>query len=66
MYYKDDWDKARARFLAFWNRQIVDRCCLAVAAPRKGARPYPSEKPSDGRRHKAPARAVNQTGAHVP
>lgn len=45
MYYKDDWDKAKARFLAFWDREIVGRCCLAVAAPRQGARPCPPEDP---------------------
>ncbi len=45
MYYKGDWDKAKARFLAFWDREIVDRCCLAVAAPRKGALPQPPEPP---------------------
>jgi hypothetical protein len=32
VYYKDDWDRAKARFLAFWDREIVGRCCLAVAA----------------------------------
>jgi len=45
MYYKDDWDKAKARFLAFWDREMVDRCCLAVTAPRQGARP-PSPEPT--------------------
>jgi hypothetical protein len=45
VYYKDDWDSAKARFRAFWNREIVDRCCLAVAAPRKGARRRSPDEP---------------------
>ena len=30
MRYKTDWDKAQERLTAFWNREIVDRCCAAV------------------------------------
>lgn len=33
--FKEDWDdKCRERFNAFWSREIVDRCCFAVTAPR--------------------------------
>lgn len=35
MYYKPDWEQAKKRFLAFWNNEIIDRCCVAVYAPRK-------------------------------
>ncbi len=31
--YKPDWEKVRERYRAFWNREIVDRCCVNVAAP---------------------------------
>ena len=43
MYYKDDWSKAKERLLAFWNNEIVDRCCVAVFAPRRGSKlpPFP-------------------------
>ena len=37
MYYKEDWGQARKRFEAFWEGEIVDRCCIGVTAPRKGA-----------------------------
>ena len=30
MRYKADWEKTQARFDAFWNREITDRCCAAV------------------------------------
>jgi hypothetical protein len=35
MYYKGDWPQARRRLEAFWQNEIVDRCCVAVFAPRK-------------------------------
>ena len=38
MYYKPDWDKAQARLTAFWNGEIIDRCCAVVLAPRKSSR----------------------------
>jgi hypothetical protein len=47
MYYKSDWDNARERFEAFWNRELVDRCCCAVRAPRVGSKPYQPGPPPD-------------------
>ncbi len=43
MYYKTDWEKARERIIAFWNNDIVDRCCIAVLSPRKSSKlpPFP-------------------------
>jgi hypothetical protein len=35
MYYKQDWDKAKERILAFWEGEIIDRCCVSVHAARK-------------------------------
>lgn len=32
MRYKEDWDKAKQRLTAFWNCDIVDRCCISVKA----------------------------------
>ncbi len=37
MEFKQDWDKAQERILAWWNRELVDRCVVQVAAPRDGA-----------------------------
>jgi hypothetical protein len=34
MYYKKDWPKAQERLSAFWNNEVIDRCCAAVFAPR--------------------------------
>jgi hypothetical protein len=43
MYYKEDWEKARTRLEAFWQNELVDRCCMAVFAPRKTSKlpPFP-------------------------
>ena len=30
MRYKDDWYMAKKRLEAFWNRDILDRCCVSV------------------------------------
>lgn len=35
MHYKEDWDKAKERLQAFWKYELIDRCCVAVFAPRK-------------------------------
>ncbi|MCC8103452.1 MAG: trimethylamine corrinoid protein 2 [Clostridiales bacterium] len=36
MYYKEDWEQAKKRLTALWDREILDRCCISVAAPRDG------------------------------
>jgi hypothetical protein len=43
MYYKEDWPQARRRLEAFWQNEIIDRCCVAVYAPRKTSKlpPFP-------------------------
>ena len=43
MYYKSDWDKAKKRIEAFWNNEIIDRCCINVLSPRKNSKlpPFP-------------------------
>ena len=33
MKYIDDWSKRKERLLAFWEQEIVDRCCISVLAP---------------------------------
>lgn len=37
MKFKDDWSKAKERLTAFWENELIDRCCLSVVAPRDGA-----------------------------
>lgn len=46
MYYKADWPAARERFRAFWEGEIIDRCCVAVQAPRRGSRYVAPEPPT--------------------
>lgn len=48
MEYKEDWDKARERFCALWNREIVDRCCISVKAPKSGGHYTGVEIPDTG------------------
>ncbi len=35
MEYIDNWDKRKQRHLAFWEREIIDRCCISVTSPGK-------------------------------
>ncbi len=39
MRYKQDWDQSLARLAAFWNREILDRCCVSITAPKDGVGP---------------------------
>lgn len=36
LYYKENWDEARQRLEALWKREVIDRCCVSVRAPKKG------------------------------
>jgi hypothetical protein len=38
MRYKPDWPEVKQRFEAYWNHAVIDRCCIAVHAPKKGSR----------------------------
>jgi len=40
--YKPDWEGVKERYLAWWEGEVVDRCCIAVYAPRDG---MPPEEP---------------------
>ncbi len=48
MYYKEDWDKARKRFEAFWECDMLDRCCISVTAPRAVPLPTTAELRAPG------------------
>ena len=32
MQYKKNWPESRQRLEAFWNREIIDRCCISIRA----------------------------------
>jgi len=36
MLYKEDWQKSKERLQALWEKEIIDRCCVAVLAPKDG------------------------------
>jgi hypothetical protein len=38
MYYKPDWEQVQKRLLAWWNHDVIDRCCIAVHAPSKDSK----------------------------
>ncbi len=44
---KDNWDDTKKRYSAFWQGEIVDRCCISVTAPKTFSTParYPSIEP---------------------
>lgn len=46
MLYKEDWDKAKERLEALWEREVIDRCCVAAWAPREGC-VCPAEDPPE-------------------
>jgi hypothetical protein len=45
-----NWEKTKQRFEALWQREIVDRCCVSVLAPRDEhhfrAEPFPEQQES--------------------
>ena len=48
MKYKADPTQAKERLTAFWSREIIDRCCIAVTAPQPAAnRTIPAPVPDD-------------------
>lgn len=36
MYFKSDWAESQKRFEALWHQELIDRCCVAVFAPKAG------------------------------
>lgn len=49
MLYKEDWEKTKERFDALWHCEVIDRCCVAVKAPKDGSKYRPEDyaKPDD-------------------
>ena len=43
MTFKADWEECKKRFDAFWEGEILDRCCIGVMAPRANPLPAPPE-----------------------
>ena len=43
MDYKPDWEKAQQRIEAWWHHEVIDRCCIAVHAPKASSKlpPFP-------------------------
>ena len=45
--YKDNWEETRRRYEAYWEKDYVDRCMLAMTIPRPGGAPvFPLRKPT--------------------
>lgn len=47
MNYVKDWEKSARRYEAYWQGELVDRCCVAVTAPKKPAEPLPLYSPEE-------------------
>ena len=45
MLYKEDWEEAQRRLLAWWDREVIDRPAIQVYAPRE--KPLPAPKPPE-------------------
>ena len=39
--FKNDWEECKDRLDAFWEGEIVDRCCTGVVASRASPLPTP-------------------------
>ena len=46
--HKEDWEAAKERFKAWWAHEALDRCALAVTAPRENAPDEPPPRSPDG------------------
>jgi len=42
--YKEDWEKTKARYLAWWAHEALGRCAIAVTAPKDNAPDIPEPK----------------------
>lgn len=56
--FKPDLEQATARWLAFWNKELIDRPCCVITAPKDPAKPMPPAPP-----YMAGAREIGR--AHV-
>lgn len=45
MLYKPDWEEAQERYRAWWAGEVLDRCAMAVTAPRADAPDQPPPSP---------------------
>lgn len=43
--FKPDLEQATARWLAFWNKELIDRPCCVITAPKDPATPMPPAPP---------------------
>lgn len=42
MNYTKNWGKSVERYKAFWQGEMLDRCCVSVTAPKRTLEPLPS------------------------
>lgn len=47
MEFKRDWEKTKQRLLLLWKRELLDRCCISVTAPKDPRDPYIEQKPTE-------------------
>jgi len=45
--YKPDWEEVKKRYLAWWEGEVLDRCCIAVVAPKEGFNEGVPRSPKD-------------------
>lgn len=46
MKYVNDWSSIQKRMCAFWNNEIIDRCCISITAPKNGSVNLPKTLPT--------------------
>lgn len=68
MRYKEDWYMAKKRLTAFWNRDIVDRCCFSVKVFESGTGPLVRSVPGTDEerfRHWTDPECIIQRNRHL-
>ena len=64
MEYAKDWESSKKRIAAFWERQIIDRCCISVIAPKNGIdydyEPFPDDQNDKAGYWTDPERVLNR------
>lgn len=49
LYYQANWEKIKKRMLLLWEKEILDRPCVAVSCLKDSKNPYTSRKPQNAK-----------------
>ena len=64
MNYTKNWGKSVERYKAFWQGEMLDRCCVSVTAPKSKLAPLPGFTSQETLEHWTDGEWVFKTGIH--